>query len=156
LCIASKFPGPIAHDAARFIAMAAAGTTRREPLIMVVEDQDDGRDLLREAFEEQGFAVVEASNGKAALELMRAAPPDLVVLDLEMPVMSGREVVDEMAADEALSALPVLVFTGNGRTEVPLDGPVVRRLSKPCSLARLLDAVSECLALSPRNLLAST
>ena len=128
--------------------MAASGMTRRVPLILVVEDQDDGRDLLREAFEEHGFAVVDASNGKAALERLRSLPrPDLVILDLEMPVMSGQEVVDEMAADENLSDLPVLVFTGNGRTEVPLEGPVVGRLSKPCSLARLLDAVSECLAL---------
>jgi len=128
--------------------MAASGMTRRVPLIMVVEDQDDGRDLLREAFEEHGFAVVEACNGKAALERMRSAPrPDLVLLDLEMPVMSGQEVVDEMAADENLSDLPVLVFTGNGRTEISLEGPVVGRLSKPCSLVRLLDAVAECLAL---------
>jgi CheY-like chemotaxis protein len=128
--------------------MAASGMTRRVPLILVVDDQDDGRDLLREAFEEHGFAVITASNGKAALERLRKAPkPDLVILDLEMPVMSGKELIDEMTADEKLSDLPVLVFTGNGRMEVPLEGPVVGRLSKPCSLARLLDAVSECLAL---------
>ena len=128
--------------------MAASGTTRRVPLIMVVEDQDDGRDLLREAFEEQGFAVVEASNGKAALERLQSLPrPDLVILDLEMPVMSGQELVDEMTADEKLSDLPVLVFTGNNRTEMPLQGPIVRWLSKPCSLVRLLETVSECLAL---------
>jgi len=126
----------------------ASGMTRRVPLILVVEDQDDGRDLLREAFEEHGFAVVDANNGKTALERLRKLPrPDLVILDLEMPVMSGQEVLDEMTADENLSALPVLVFTGNGRAEVPLEGPVVGRLSKPCSLARLLDVVSECLAL---------
>jgi CheY-like chemotaxis protein len=117
---------------------------------MVVEDQDDGRDLLREAFEEYGFAVVDASNGKAALDRLRSLPrPDLVILDLEMPVMSGQELVDEMTADANLSDLPVLVFTGNGRTEIALEGPVVRQLSKPCSLVRLLDAVSECLELGP-------
>jgi CheY-like chemotaxis protein len=115
---------------------------------MVVEDQDDSRDLLRETFEERGFAVVEASNGKTALERLRSLPrPDLVILDLAMPVMSGQELVDEMTADENLSDLPVLVFTGNGRTEISLEGPVVRRLLKPCSLARLLNTVSECLEL---------
>jgi CheY-like chemotaxis protein len=116
------------------------------PLILVVEDQDDGRDLLREAFEQSGFAVVEAENGKAALERLRATPkPDLVILDVQMPVMSGQELVSEMMADESLARMPVLVFTGNARTDIPLGGPVVRRLSKPCSLTRLLDAVNECL-----------
>jgi len=120
--------------------------SRRDPLIMVVEDQDDGRYLLREAFEQSGFAVVEAENGKAALERMRVAPePDLVILDVQMPVMSGQELVAEMKADESLARIPVLVFTGNDRTGIPLGGPVVRRLSKPCSLTRLLDAVNECL-----------
>ena len=123
--------------------------TRREPLILVVEDQDDGRSLLREAFEQNGFAVAEATNGKAALERLRASPtPDLVVLDVQMPVMSGKELIDEMTADETLSRLSVLVFSGNTRTEIPLGGPVVRQLSKPCSLTRLLEAVNECLGLS--------
>jgi len=121
-------------------------TPRHEPLIMVVEDQDDGRYLLREAFEQSGFAVVEAENGRAALERMRAAPQsDLVILDVQMPVMSGPELVAAMMADENLARMPVLVFTGNDRTEIPLGGPVVRQLSKPCSLTRLLDAVDECL-----------
>jgi CheY-like chemotaxis protein len=124
--------------------------SRRGPLIMVVEDQDDGRYLLREAFEQSGFAVVEAENGKAALERMRVPPrPDLVILDMKMPVMSGRELVAAMMADESLARMPVLVFTGNDRSEIPLESPVVRRLSKPCSLTRLLDAVNECLQIGP-------
>ena len=118
----------------------------RALLVLLVDDQEDGRDLLREALEHHGFAVAEAENGKAALDRMRSGlRPDIVILDLNMPVMSGIELLEEMKADATLADVPVLIFTGNLGIHVPLDAPVVRQLWKPCTLGRLLASVEACL-----------
>lgn len=115
-------------------------------LILLVDDQEDGRELLREVLQQRGFVVAEAENGKTALERMRSMPsPDIVILDLNMPVMSGQELLDVMKADASLAELPVLVFTGNLASKIPLEKPVVCQLWKPCTVARLLASVDECL-----------
>jgi CheY-like chemotaxis protein len=78
--------------------------------------------------------VLSAHNGEEALEIMRSRRPDLVVLDLVMPVLGGREVLERMAADPSLSSTPVIVVSGQGPDEdrLPMAGEL--RLSKPDGL----------------------
>jgi two-component system response regulator RegX3 len=76
--------------------------------ILVVEDEPTLRETLAEALEAEGFRVVQASDGRAALERFRADEPDLVLLDLMLPELSGLEVTRQVRAE---STVPILMLT---------------------------------------------
>ncbi|CAF0695921.1 response regulator transcription factor [Candidatus Methylacidithermus pantelleriae] len=82
--------------------------------ILVVEDEPDVLALIRMTLEAQSFRVAEARSGSAALEQIRRHPPDLVVLDLMLPEMSGLEVCRSVRADPLRNRLPILVLTAKG------------------------------------------
>jgi CheY-like chemotaxis protein len=118
----------------------------RGPRILVVEDDADCRSAVKDALEECCFAVTEARDGQIALEHMtRGLHPALVILDLQMPGMSGLELLQIMDAYERLSRLPVLVISGTPRSEFACGGAVVGFLEKPLDLNELLDAVHTCI-----------
>ncbi|MGH7328268.1 MAG: response regulator, partial [Polyangiaceae bacterium] len=79
--------------------------------VLVVDDEEDIRDTLRELIEMKGFKAQTAANGAEALEQLIAERPCLVVLDLVMPVMDGVALLEKMRADPALSDVPVVVST---------------------------------------------
>ena len=79
--------------------------------VLVVDDEPDVLLLCRLNLEQQGFDVLEASNGRSALELLREERPHVVVLDLMMPGMNGYEVLDAIRGDEELRETPILVLT---------------------------------------------
>ncbi len=114
--------------------------------MLIVDDDADIRDSLREAFEEEGYEASTAANGAEALALLtQKAPPGVVILDLVLPVMDGSRVYQAMQADEALANIPVIVSTSNP-ARAP-SGVVV--IPKPLKLDRLLDTVAELW--SPQN-----
>jgi CheY-like chemotaxis protein len=78
---------------------------------LIVDDNRVNRMLLRRGLAEQGVDVIEAANGVEALELLAAAPVDVVLLDLLMPVLDGYETLARIKADDALGHLPVIVIT---------------------------------------------
>jgi CheY-like chemotaxis protein len=79
--------------------------------VLVVDDEPDVLLLCRLNLEQQGFDVLEASNGRSALELLREERPDVVVLDLMMPGMNGYDVLEAIRDDELLRRTPILVLT---------------------------------------------
>ena len=83
---------------------------------LLVDDQPDNRDLLRRMMEADGWRILEATDGLQALEAARRQRPDIILLDLMMPVMDGFEFIDHLQRDEALSAVPVLVITAKDIT----------------------------------------
>jgi CheY-like chemotaxis protein len=87
---------------------------RRWPYILVVDDDADFRTGLRTALEMKGYQVEEASNGAEALERLTPKPPLLVLLDLQMPVMNGREMLQRMRAQAELKDVPVVIISGFG------------------------------------------
>ena len=118
----------------------------RKKRILVVEDDAEGREALKELLEEYGFAVTEAKNGQVALDYMTCGlEPALVVLDLMMPVMSGHELLQIMDSYERLSRLPVLVVSGTPKREFACGGTVVGFVSKPLDRNEILNAVSTCI-----------
>jgi CheY-like chemotaxis protein len=87
---------------------------RRWPYILVVDDDTDFRVGLRLALEMKGYQVEEAANGQEALERLTDKPPLLVLLDLQMPVMNGREMLQRMRAQTELKDVPVVIISGFG------------------------------------------
>jgi len=79
--------------------------------ILVVDDEISIAETLSIVFEDEGFSCAVAANGRAALDAARRERPDLVVLDLMMPVMDGRAVLQAMRADPALRDVPVVVMS---------------------------------------------
>lgn len=83
--------------------------------VLVVDDDDDVRSELRDVLESENYVVLEARDGKEALETLRAGTAPgirLIVLDLVMPCMSGWELVDLLRRDPTLRRIPVLVMSG--------------------------------------------
>ena len=87
---------------------------RRWPYILVVDDDADFREGMRAELERKGYQVEEAENGAAALELATAKPPLLILLDLQMPVMNGRELMTRLRQQESTSEVPVVVLSSFG------------------------------------------
>jgi DNA-binding response OmpR family regulator len=81
-------------------------------LILVVEDDDWIRSLLAELLADEGYRVLEAADGDAALRLAAEHVPDVIVLDLRLPGKSGLDVLAELRAAEATASTPVLVLSG--------------------------------------------
>lgn len=110
--------------------------------ILLVEDDSGIRDSVTECLVIEGYAVSAVANGAEALAwLAREAPPDLIVLDLYMPVMSGGDLLGHLRADPRLRGVPAVLMTAAmpGRTPVP---PAEAVLSKPFDLDDLLDTVA--------------
>jgi CheY-like chemotaxis protein len=107
--------------------------------VMIVDDDDAMRTTLAETLLRGGHDVVGASNGVEALDTMRGEIPDLVLLDLMMPEMSGWEVLTAMGASPRLAAVPVVVLTAfDDLHDLPSGRPV---LHKPMERDLLLDLV---------------
>ena len=84
------------------------------PTILVTDDDPDLRDIVRSILEANGFQVLEAPDGHAALERIRSQRPDLLILDCNMPRMDGLQVCQALKADTLLRHLPVIMLTGRG------------------------------------------
>jgi CheY-like chemotaxis protein len=105
-----------------------------------VDDDQDIRETLGEALEHEGFSVLTARDGHEALAHLRApAPlPDVILLDLMMPVMNGFELREVLRATPAFSTIPVVAITA-GSDGPSFDAQVVMR--KPLALENLLAAI---------------
>lgn len=91
--------------------------TERLATILIADDHTDTRVILRHYFEAMGFEVCEATNGAEALECLRQARPDAVVLDIQMPQMDGIAVLREIRSDDLLQDLPVLALSAHALSE---------------------------------------
>ena len=101
--------------------------------ILIVEDEGTTRELLRRMLEKQGWPVLEAENGRIALELMQTVRPGLILLDLMMPEMDGFQFIEALQATADWCSIPVVVLTANDVGEADrlrLDGSVQQILRK--------------------------
>lgn len=116
--------------------------------LLVAEDEAGWRELVRDALEAEGCVVVEAGNGRVALETLSSLSFDLVVSDVEMPGMSGIEVYRRACLANPLLRRRFLFVTGDWlgeATAVFLRESGCPYLEKPCALERLLASVREIL-----------
>lgn len=115
--------------------------------ILVIDDDDDHRDTVREILEDVGYAVVEAADGQEGLHRCRAAPVDLVITDIVMPRQEGLETIMELRRE--FPAVPIIAMSGGGQ-RVKLDCLTLakrlgaaRTFRKPLDPPELLTAVRE-------------
>ena len=83
--------------------------------ILVVEDQEDLRGLLRTLLTGSGYEVLEAANGEAGVAKAKSDRPDLVLMDIQMPVLDGYEATRQIKADSDLKATPVIAVSVHSR-----------------------------------------
>jgi CheY-like chemotaxis protein len=107
--------------------------------VLVVDDDASCRELLRVALGNEGFIVATARDGLDALTVLRASPPDVILLDLEMPRLSGWTLHQRLAADSATSAIPVIVITGAEPRHLALQARAI--LPKPLNVDDVLGEV---------------
>ena len=124
--------------------------------VLVVDDEPDAVEFVRAVLEEAGYEVISASDGEAGLATARAESPDVVILDVQMPGKDGFTVFAEMAKDEALGSVPVIMLTGVGqRIGVPFSAEAMGEfygaepaayVEKPVDPAALQEAVQQVLS----------
>src|SRR5690242_15982708 len=115
------------------------GKVSQGKTLLVVDDEPDIRDSLRDALEDEGYRVEVARNGKEALDVLPTLEkPFAVILDIIMPVMSGAEFYAALRADAHFADTPVLISTSDA-SRAP-SGVLI--MKKPIDLERFLDAVA--------------
>jgi CheY-like chemotaxis protein len=121
---------------------------RRPFRVLVVDDDANIRRMIVASLRREGYAFIEAPNGREALDLMRSDHPDVVVLDLMMPVLSGWDVLRERMADDQLMRIPVIIVSANRDPEVAnaVDKGICAFLPKPFDIGALSALVRSCLA----------
>lgn len=114
------------------------------PAILVVEDQPDIREPLCELLELEGYRVLRAEHGQAALSMLRGTRPDAIVLDVMMPVLDGGGFLDALATDGP-GDIPVLLLTALGRSHAQVEDLVARHgctaLTKTVPMAEFMAAI---------------
>ncbi len=93
----------------------------RQRTILVVDDFDDTRLLLRTWLEKKGFRVIEAQNGRQAVVEAESARPDLIIMDVEMPELDGLSATRQIRKVEALGEVPVLAVSAYGADQFRLE-----------------------------------
>src|SRR5207302_4221067 len=120
-----------------------------ERVICVLDVDDDAsiRRLIIAALRREGYAFVEAANGKEALEIMRRNPPSVVLLDLMMPILSGWDVLQERSRDPELLQIPVILVSAARGAEIAqaVDKGICAFLPKPFDIGALSALVRSCL-----------
>ncbi len=97
-----------------------------KPLILIVEDDEKSRRLMKDVLEHQGYAVMETDQAETGLEIIRKCHPQLVLMDIHLPGISGMDAIREIRADASIAATPVIAVTasvmGNVREKVRAAG----------------------------------
>lgn len=116
--------------------------------ILIADDRPSSRELLRLVLERAGYEVIDAEDGKQAVERARSTPPDLILLDLQMPQLDGYGALAELRHDPRFAQLPILALTASamrGDREKILAAGFTDYLAKPASPEVLREAVARLL-----------
>ncbi len=128
--------------------MTGSETQARRPLVLVVDDFADNREMYSEYLGYSGYEVIEARNGKEALEAAQARMPDIIIMDLSLPVMDGWEATRRLKADERTRRIPVVALTGHalaGHSKGARDAGCDSFLAKPCLPDQLVAEIKRML-----------
>ena len=117
--------------------------------ILIVEDNEMNRDMLSRRLERKGFDVVMAEDGKVGVNMSKSETPDLILMDLSLPVMDGWEATSTIKADDETRNIPIIVLTAHamaGDREKALEAGADEYDTKPIEFKRLLGKIKEFLS----------
>jgi two-component system, cell cycle response regulator DivK len=132
-------------------------TTKHErprPRVLLVDDYPDAREMYTEYLEFSGFDVVEAGNGMEALQRAAESTPDIILMDLSLPVMDGWEATRRLKADERTASIPVVALTGHalaGISEGAKRAGCDAFVTKPCLPEDLVKEIRKILDSSDKK-----
>jgi two-component system, cell cycle response regulator DivK len=112
--------------------------------VLIVEDNELNMKLFNDLLEAHGYATLKTSHGIEAMELARAHKPDLILMDIQLPEVSGLEVTRWLKADEELKSIPVIAITAfamKGDEERIREGGCEAYMSKPISVTKFIATV---------------
>ena len=113
---------------------------------MIVEDNELNMKLFNDLLESRGYTVIQTRNGMEALDLARAHMPDLILMDIQLPEVSGLVVTKWLKDDEQLAHIPVVAVTAfamKGDEERILQGGCEGYISKPISVSHFLETIAQ-------------
>ena len=117
--------------------------------ILIVEDNEMNRDMLSRRLERKGFDVVMAEDGQKGVNMSKSESPDLILMDLSLPVMDGWQATTTIKSDEETKRIPIIVLTAHamaGDREKALEAGADEYDTKPIEFKRLLSKIKEFLA----------
>ena len=112
--------------------------------VMIVEDNELNMKLFRDLIEAHGYRTVQTRSGLTAMDLAREERPDLILMDIQLPEISGLDVTRQLKADEELRGIPVIAVTAfamKGDEERIREGGCEAYISKPISVTRFIDTI---------------
>ena len=119
------------------------------PKILLVEDNEMNRDMLSRRLERKGYEVVLALDGESGVEMAKSQAPDLVLMDMSLPVLDGWEATRRLKADAATQHIPVIALTAHAMSsdrEKALEAGCDEYDTKPIELPRLLGKIEALLS----------
>jgi len=131
-----------------------AQTERGGTMILLVEDNADNQEIYRIILSHHGHTVIQAWDGAAGVRMAREHLPDLILMDLTMPVIDGLEATRMLKADPVTAAIPIIALTAHAMQEdleAAEAAGCVAYLSKPAEPRRVAEEVGRVLAMSPRT-----
>ena len=116
--------------------------------VMIVEDNELNMKLFRDLIEAHGYRTVQTRSGLTAMDLARSERPDLILMDIQLPEISGLDVTRQLKADRELKVIPVIAVTAfamKGDEERIREGGCEAYISKPISVTRFIDTIKSFL-----------
>jgi CheY-like chemotaxis protein len=89
----------------------------RDRTILIVEDSDDARYFMRLALEQRGYLITEAENGEKAVEIAQRERPDIILMDLSLPILDGIAATEKIRASDGLGGIPIIAVTAHQETD---------------------------------------
>ena len=126
--------------------------TPAEKTVMIIEDEADAAELFAEMMRVSGFRVLKTSSSAPAIRMMTDEKPDLVLLDIMMPGLSGLDILREMREDPALASIPVVIISAKAMPadiRHAMEAGASSYLTKPVGFLELKQAVENALGNQP-------
>ena len=114
--------------------------------ILIVEDNEMNRDMLSRRLERKGFEIIMANDGQKGVEMSLTEKPDLILMDLSLPIMDGWTATSNIKSDDKTNSIPIIVLTAHamaGDREKALDAGADEYDTKPIEFKRLLGKINQ-------------